>query len=153
MGTSFTNDIILIEERYTFNFSDCTITNLKDLAENASFKEACEIFPRPQITYADKGNRIEVASGDKKTMAHIYDHRIDLIYVYDEPQLEENGLFGRVKERRVRSFFESFRKRLLAEKVLTFGPPKGPMAIEAEGPGSRKGKHTLGHHVYQIDFT
>lgn len=66
MGTSFTNDIILIEERYTFNFSDCTITNLKDLAENASFKEACEIFPRPQITYADKGNRIEVASGDKR---------------------------------------------------------------------------------------
>lgn len=49
--------------------------------------------------------------------------------------------------------FESFRKRLLAEKVLTFGPPKGPMAIEAEGPGSRKGKHTPGHHVYQIDFT
>ena len=60
MGASFTNDITLIEERYTFNFSDCTITNLKDLAGNASFKEACEIFPRPQITYTDKGNRIEV---------------------------------------------------------------------------------------------
>lgn len=151
MGASFTDDIILIEERYTFNFSDCTITNLKGLAGNASFKEVCEIFPRPQITYADKWNRIEIASGDKKTMAHIYDHRIDLIYVYDEPQVEEHGLFGRVKEIRVRSFFKAFRNRLMAEDVLEFGPPD-VKAIVAEPLGSNEGRHTPGHHVYTIDF-
>lgn len=151
MGASFTNDIILTAERYTFNFSDCTLTNLRKLAAHESFKEACEILPQPQIKYTAASDRIEIAAGDKQTVIHIYGQRIDFIYVYDEPQLEERGLFGRVKEMRVRSFFESFRKRLLAENILAFGPP-AVKPIEAEMPGHRDERHAPGHHVYTIDF-
>lgn len=151
MGASFTNDIILTAERYTFNFSDCTLTNLRELSENESFKEACGIFTDPRIRYTDKPYRIEITAGDKKTMANLYGNRIDIIYVYDEPQLEERGLFGRVKEMRVRSFFESFRKRLLAENILAFGPP-AVKPIEAEMQGHRDERHAPGHHVYTIDF-
>lgn len=152
MGESFTDDIILIEDRYTFNFSDCTITNLRDLAENGSFKAACDILPQPKITYTDTSDRIEIAAGDKQTVIHIYGYRIDLIYVYDEPQVEEHGLFAQVKEIRARSFFKAFRKRLMEKDILEFGPPT-ERPIAAEPLGSKEGRHTPGHHVYTIDFT
>lgn len=152
METGFTNDIILVEETYTFAFLDCTITNLNELAGMEAFKRACEVFSNPHITYDEPSDRIDIMAGDKKKGIHIHGDRIDITYFYDEPLIEETGIFRRVKEMRVRSFFESFRKGLLTEKVLTCGPPKGAMAIEAEMPGGREEDHTPGHHVYHIDF-
>lgn len=49
MGDMFTDDIILIEDRYTFRFVDCSLTGLGELTANEAFQDACEIFTHPDI--------------------------------------------------------------------------------------------------------